>query len=147
MNTHINQLLMEKGGDVITIGPEASVFDAIKMMYAKNIGSLVVVNDNEKLAGIFVERDCFSKVILEDKSARELKVKDVMSKKVVYIAPNATIDECMAVMTKKRIRHLPVLDGDKNLVGMISIGDLVKSVSSEQESMIRDLEKYIEGSL
>ncbi len=147
MNTHINQLLMQKGGDVVTIGPEASVYKAIEMMYAKNIGSLIVVTDSGKLSGIFVERDCFTKVILEDKSARELKIKDVMTKKVVYVAPDATIDECMALMTKKRIRHLPVLDGAKNLVGLISIGDLVKFVSSEQESMIRDLEKYIEGSL
>lgn len=147
MKTHINQLLMQKGGVVVTIGPDATVFDAIQMMYAKKIGSLLVVNDSGKLAGIFVERDCFTKVILEDKSARELKVKDVMTKKVVYVAPDATIDECMALMTNKRIRHLPVLDGTKNLVGMISIGDLVKFVSSEQESMIRDLEKYIEGSL
>ncbi len=147
MNTHINQLLMQKGGDVVTVGSDASVFDAIKMMYDKNIGSLVVVNDSGKLVGIFVEQDCFNKVILEDRSARDLTVKEVMTTKVIYVAPDANVDECMAIMTSKRIRHLPVLDGSKNIVGIISIGDLVKSVSSEQESMIRSLEKYIEGSL
>lgn len=147
MNTHINQLLMQKGVDVVTIGSDASVFDAIKMMYDKKIGSLVVVNDSGKLVGIFVEKDCFNKVILEDRSARDLTVKDVMTTKVIYVAPDANVDECMAIMTSKRIRHLPVLDGSKNIVGIISIGDLVKSVSSEQESMIRSLEKYIEGSL
>ncbi len=138
---------MQKGCDVVTVGSDASVFDAIKMMYARGIGSLVVVNDSGNLVGIFVESDCFTKVILEDKSARDLTVKDVMTTKVIYVAPDANIDECMAIMTSKRIRHLPVLDKSKNIVGIISIGDLVKSVSSEQESMIRDLEKYIEGSL
>ena len=138
---------MQKGNDVVTVGSGVSVFDAIKMMYDKNIGSLVVVNDSGKLVGIFVEQDCFDKVILEDKSARDLTVKDVMTTKVIYVAPDANVDECMAIMTSKRIRHLPVLDSSKNIVGIISIGDLVKSVSSEQESTIRSLEKYIEGSL
>ncbi len=147
MNTHVNQVLMNKGGAVVTIGPEASVYDAVKRMCDKQIGSLLVVNDDGTLAGIFSERDCFTKVILADRSAREVKVKDVMTAKVIYVSPDTRVDACMALLTQKRIRHVPVLDAAGTLTGIISIGDLVKYVSSEQETMIRDLEKYIEGSL
>lgn len=147
MNTPINQLLMQKGGDIVTASPNDSVFEAIQLMDEKNIGSLLVLNAHGKIAGIFAERDCFRKVILTEKPPKEVPVKSVMTKKVIYVSPEATVDECMAQMTEKRIRHMPVLDNDGKILGIISIGDLVKFVASEQDAMIRNLEKYIEGSL
>jgi IMP dehydrogenase len=147
VNTPINQLLMQKGRDIVAISPQASVFEAIQLMDQKNIGSLLVLNAHGKIAGIFAERDCFRKVILLDKSPRDVLVKSVMTKKVVYASPETTVDECMALMTQKRIRHLPVIDAQERILGIISIGDLVKFVASEQDALIRNLEKYIEGSL
>ena len=147
MNTQINQLLMQKGLDIITIAPGATVFEAIQLMDSKNIGSLLVLNAHGKIAGIFAERDCFRKVVLAGKSSHDVQVKAVMTKKVIYVSPETTVDECMALMTQKRIRHMPVLDNEQKVVGIISIGDLVKFVASEQDAMIRNLEKYIEGSL
>jgi len=147
VNTPINQLLMQKGRDIITIAPATSVLEAVQLMDAKNIGSLLVLNAHGKIAGIFAERDCFRKVILAGKSPSEVPVKTVMTKKVIYASPEDTVDECMALMTQKRIRHLPVIDAHEKVVGIISIGDLVKFVASEQDAMIRNLEKYIEGSL
>lgn len=147
MNTPINQLLMQKGRDVVTISPQASVFEAIQLMDAKNIGSLLVLNAHGKIAGILSDRDCFRKVVLLDKSARDVPVKQAMSKKVVYATPETTVDECMALMTEKRIRHLPVIGANESVQGIISIGDLVKFMASEQDTIIRNLEKYIEGSL
>ncbi len=147
MNTPINQLLMQKGRDIITISPQTTVFEAIQLMDLKNIGSLLVLNAHGKIAGIFAERDCFRKVVLAGKSPNDVQVRSVMTKKVIYASPEDTVDECMALMTQKRIRHLPVLDGNEKIIGIISIGDLVKFVASEQDAMIRNLEKYIEGSL
>ena len=147
MNTPINQLLMQKGRDLITIAPSATVYEAIELMDAKNIGSLLVLNVRGKIAGIFAERDAFRKVLLAGKSAKEVPVKVAMTKKVIYASPEDTVDDCMALMTQKRIRHLPVIDSQERIVGIISIGDLVKFVASEQDAMIRNLEKYIEGSL
>ena len=147
MNTQINQLLMQKGRDIISIAPAATVFEGIQLMDAKNIGSLLVLNAHGKIAGIFSDRDCFRKVILAGKSPHDVQIRSVMTKKVVYASPETTVDECMALMTQKRIRHLPVLDNEQKVVGIISIGDLVKFVASEQDAMIRNLEKYIEGSL
>jgi IMP dehydrogenase len=147
VNTPINQLLMQKGRDIITIAPTATVFEAVQLMDAKNIGSLLVLNTRGKIAGIFAERDCFRKVILAGKAPQDVQVKAVMTKKVIYASPETTVDECMSLMTEKRIRHLPVLDHDEKILGIISIGDLVKFVVSEQDAMIKNLEKYIEGSL
>ncbi len=147
MNTPVSQLLMQKGREVVSITPMASVYDAVRLMDEKNVGSLLVLNAHGKIAGILTERDCFHKVILTDKSARDVLVKTAMSKKVVYTSPEDTVDDCMALMTQKRIRHLPVIDAQQRVVGLISIGDLVKFVASEQDVMIRNLEKYIEGSL
>jgi CBS domain-containing protein len=147
VNTPINQLLMQKGRDIITIAPTATVFEAIQLMDSKNIGSLLILNAHGKIAGIFCERDCFRKVLLAGKSPHDAQVKNVMTKKVIYATPETTVDECMAVMTQKRIRHMPVLDAHEKILGIISIGDLVKFVASEQDAMIRNLEKYIEGSL
>ncbi len=138
---------MQKGGDIITVSPNASVFDAIKLMDEKNIGALLVLNAHGKIAGIFAERDCFRKIVLAEKSPKEVPVKAVMTKKVIYVSPETTVDECMAQMTRNRIRHIPVLENDGKILGIVSIGDLVKFVASEQDAMIRNLEKYIEGSL
>ena len=147
MNTPVNQLLMQKGRDIVSISPQASVLEAIKLMDEKNIGSLLVLNAHGKIAGIFAERDCFRKVILSGKLPGEVLVKTAMTKKVIYATPENTVDDCMAMMTQKRIRHLPVLDAAEKVLGIISIGDLVKFIASEQDALIRNLEKYIEGSL
>lgn len=146
MNTPVSQLLDRKGRDVVTISPNASVFEAIQLMDQKQVGSLIIMNKSGKLAGILSERDCFRKVILHEKQPRAVHVRDAMTKKVIYVTPDATVDDAMSVMTQRRIRHLPVIDNDK-ITGLISIGDIVKFMASEQDIMIRNLEKYIEGSL
>ncbi len=143
----ISQILSQKSGTVISISPSATVMEAIKLMDEKGVGSLIVLNTKGKIAGIFTERDCFRKVILQGKSPTDVLVRAVMSKKVTYASPEDSIDGCMTLMTEKRIRHVPVLDNQEHVVGIVSIGDLVKFVASEQHAMIRNLEKYIEGSL
>jgi CBS domain-containing protein len=147
MNTLIGQILMQKGHDVITIAPTATVFEAVKLMNDKNIGSLLVLNARGKLAGIFAERDALTRVLLAGKSARTETVQSAMTKKVIYASPEMTVDNCMSLMTQNRVRHLPILDKEQKLVGIISIGDLVKFVASEKDAMIRNLENYIEGVL
>ena len=147
MKTPVREILSQKGHAIVMIAPSATVYEAVEKMVEKNVGSLIIENAHGKLAGIFVERDCFRKVLLAGKEAKETLVKDVMTKKVVVATPEMNVDECMAMMTDKRIRHLPVVDAEGKLVGVISIGDLVKFVSAEQEAMIKNLEKYIEGSL
>ena len=146
MNTPISQVLDRKGREVVTISGQASVFEAIQLLDAKQIGALLIMNKSGKLAGLLSERDCFRKVILPEKSPRAVLVKEIMTKKVVYVTPSTTVDDCMALMTQKRFRHLPVIENEK-VNGIISIGDLVKFVTVEQDLMIRNLEKYIEGSL
>ncbi|MDZ4198055.1 MAG: CBS domain-containing protein, partial [Kiritimatiellia bacterium] len=146
MKTPVSDLLTSKGNQVVTISPTATVFEAITLMAEKSIGALPVVNRAGKIAGILSERDCFRKVILVEKAPRDTAVRDIMSRKVTYVNPDRTVDECMHIMTEKKIRHLPVLDGEK-LVGLISIGDCVKFLVSQQDQMIHNLEKYIEGSL
>ena len=146
MNAPVAHVLDRKGYDVVTVPPTASVFDAVTLMEEKRIGCLLMLSKTGKMAGILSEKDCVRKVFLPEKNAREVLVKDIMSKKVIYVTLETTVDDCMSVMTQKRIRHLPVMDGQK-VVGLISIGDLVKFVSSQQDIMIRNLEKYIEGSL
>jgi len=147
MSTQVSQLLIQKGQNVVSISPQASVFEAIQLMDQKNIGSLLVLNAHGKIAGILSERDCFRKVILAEKPPRDVLVKTVMTKKVIYASPEDTVDNSMALMTQQRIRHLPVIDAQQRVLGIISIGDLVKFVATEQDAMIRNLEKYIEGSL
>jgi IMP dehydrogenase len=146
MNTPISQLLDRKGRDVVTIPPQASVFEAVQLMDTRQIGCLLIMNKSGKLAGLLSERDCFRKVILLEKQPRAVPVKDAMTRKVIYVTPETTVDDCMSLMTQKRIRHLPVIEHDK-VDGLISIGDLVKFMATEQDIMIRNLEKYIEGSL
>lgn len=147
MQTLISQLLMEKGREVLTIAPAATVFEAVKLMDEKNVGSLVILNSRGRIAGIFVERDALRRVLLAGKSAKTEPVQAVMTRKVVCALPEMTIDQCLALMTEKRVRHLPVIDKEQKLVGLVSMGDLVKFISSEQIAMIRNLENYIEGVL
>ena len=135
------QVLDEKGHEVASILPGDSVLDAIRVMAEKGIGSLVVI-DNGRLAGIISERDYARKVVLQGKSSDTTPVKDIMTSRVIYARPDQTVQECMAVMTDKRIRHLPVMDGDQ-LIGIISSGDLIKSMISEQQFIIEQLENYI----
>jgi len=137
----VTQLLQAKGREIHTIGPDARVFDALKLMAEKNVGALVVM-EGGRLAGIISERDYARKVILLSKSSHDIAVREIMTAKVITVQPGQTVEQCMALMTEKRIRHLPVTEGEK-LVGVLSIGDLVKEVISEQEQTIQQLESYI----
>jgi len=137
----IRQLLQAKGGAVHSIGPDARVIDALKLMAEKEIGALVVV-DNGKLAGILSERDYARKVTLLGKSSNDIPVREIMTDKVLTVQPTQTVEDCMALMTSRRVRHLPVTEGEQ-LVGLLSIGDLVKEVIADQEQTIKELESYI----
>lgn len=137
----IRQLLEGKSGSLCTIGPGASVLDALKLMAEKNIGALLVV-ENDKLVGILSERDYARKVILQGKSSHDTPIKEIMTEGAVCVRPDNTVEECMALMTDKRVRHLPVVENEK-LLGVLSIGDLVKETISEQQATIKQLESYI----
>ena len=126
-----------------TITPAASVYDALKLMADKNVGALLVI-EGEKIAGIITERDYARKMILMGRASKDTPVRDIMASEVLYVRPDQTSEECMALMTENRIRHLPLVDGGK-LVGLISIGDLVKDIISEQRFTIDQLEHYIRG--
>ena len=141
----VKDLLDDKGHDTWTIGPDDTVLEALKLMADKGIGALVVT-EKDKVVGIFSERDYARKVILKGKMSRDTSVKEIMSRKVAYVTPDQTIDDCMSFMTTERIRHLPVLDGEE-LVGVISIGDVVKAVISAQGLEIKQLETYVTGLL
>lgn len=135
------QLLAVKAPGVVSIGPDASVFEALQLMAEKDVGALVVL-DGPRLIGIFTERDYARKVILVGKSSKEIAVREIMTHRVLCVTPEQLTDECMAVMTEKRCRHLPVVE-DKRVIGILSIGDLVKEVISEQRETIIQLESYI----
>jgi CBS domain-containing protein len=137
----VKQLLEGKGREVHTIGPDARVIDALKRMAEKDVGALIVT-DGGRIAGVISERDYARKVILHGKSSQDIAVRDIMTAKVVTVQPRNTVEECMALLTSKRIRHLPVVEGER-LVGVLSIGDLVKEVIAEQEATIKQLESYI----
>ena len=139
----VKQILDAKGRDVWSAGPDDTVYDAVKLMADKGVGALVVLDD-KKLVGIVTERDYARKIVLEDKSSKSSAVREVMTRKVLCVTPERTVDECMALMTDKRARHLPVVD-HKEVVGVISIGDLVKAVISEQQVLIDQLQHYIAG--
>jgi len=140
----VAQVLNSKPDHVIfTIGESASVYEAISLMAEKHIGALIVTN-GETIVGIMTERDYARKVVLMDRVSRQTPVRDIMSAPVRFVRPDETTDECMALMTERRMRHLPVIQNEK-LVGMISIGDLVKNIMSEQKLTIRQLEGYIRG--
>jgi CBS domain-containing protein len=137
----VRQLLQAKGRTIHTVAPGARVFDALKLMAEKDVGALIVT-EGDRLAGIISERDYARKVILLGKSSQDIPVRDIMTGKVITVGLDQTVEECMTIMTGKRIRHLPVTEGER-LVGVLSIGDLVKEVIAEQEQTIRQLESYI----
>jgi CBS domain-containing protein len=139
----ISEILNQKGRDVWSISPKATVFEAIQMMSDKNIGALLVI-ETGKLIGILSERDYTRKIALKGKSSKETPVKDILSDRVISVTPTHTIESCMRLMTEHRIRHLPVLDHDK-IAGIISIGDLVNWIISAQTSTIHQLQTYITG--
>ncbi len=139
----VRQLLQGKGYDVWSVKPDTSVYDALLLMADKEVGALLVIEE-EKLAGIMSERDYARKVILKGKSPMDTPTKEIMTADVVIVNPQQTIEECMALMTNRRVRHLPVVEDDQ-VTGIISIGDVVKAIISQQEFMIQQLERYIEG--
>ena len=139
----VRNILQKKGNAVHSISPDRSVYDALEELEEKNIGSLVVV-DNGKLTGIFTERDYARKVILKGRSSKETLVRDIMSSPPLFVNPDNTLEECMQLMTDKFIRHLPVLENDE-LVGVVSIGDIVKYTIYEKDFIIGNLEHYITG--
>ena len=128
---------------VHAIAPDAAVFDAVQLMADKNIGALLVM-DEEKVVGIVTERDYARKVVLMTRSSRETPVRDIMTSAVMFVGPSQTTEECMVLMTESKVRHLPVMQGSK-LLGIVSIGDLVKSIISEQKFTIEQLQHYISG--
>ncbi len=137
----VQQLLDSKHPRLVSVSPDTTVLDTLKLMAEKEIGAVLVL-DGDRLAGIFSERDYARKVVLQGKSSKDMAVREIMTDKVVCVRPEHTIEECMGLMTDKRIRHLPVLD-HKKVVGIISIGDVVKEMLSEQEFVIKQLESYI----
>ena len=140
----VAELLKSKSDQAVyTVAPDATVFDAVKLMAEKNIGALLVIN-GETLDGIFTERDYARKIILAGRSSKETPVRDIMSSPVMFVHPAQTNEECMVLMTENHLRHLPVLASGK-LAGLVSIGDLVKDIISEQQFIIEQLEHYISG--
>lgn len=140
----LKQLLDQRPRAPLSVSPDDSVFSALELMAKHDIGAVLAMRDG-RLAGIFSERDYARKVILLGKSSKEMKVQEIMTEKVLYALPEQTTDQAMALMTDKRIRHLPVLDANQGVIGMVSIGDLVKETISEQAFLIRQLEQYIAG--
>ena len=141
----VKQLLESKDNNVWSLSPETTVFEGLQFMAEKNIGALLVTRD-DKLIGIFSERDYARKVILKGKASKDTTIGELMTKEVIYTTPEDSLDECMALMTAKHIRHLPILNNGK-LIGLLTLGDLVKQIMSNQEFKIQELEKYISGSL
>ena len=143
MTTTVSQLLRKKGNVVHSISPFATVFEAISMMSELEIGALLVL-EGDKLLGIISERDYTRNVILKDRSSKTTSVQEIMTKKILYVSPDNDINECMALMSENKIRHLPVIDNDK-ITGLISITDVIKNIISEKEFIIEQLEQYIAG--
>lgn len=139
----VRELLRIKGQETWSVTPDTPVYDALKLMAEKNVGALLVL-EGDKLAGILSERDYARKVILKGKASKNTPVREIMSEKVVCVTPEQSVADCMALMTDKRFRHLPVIE-DGKLVGVISIGDVVKAIISEQKFVIEQLEHYIAG--
>lgn len=139
----VSKLLEKKGKELISVSPDAVVRDAIAKMAEKSAGTALVMDGN-KLVGIFSERDFIRKIYLKDQCGKGVQVKEIMSKSLTTITPDTPLEDCMNLMTDKRIRHLPVLDGDQ-VVGIVSIGDIVKYMVNEKDSLIKNLESYISG--
>jgi CBS domain-containing protein len=142
-NALVSEILNLKGTKVYSIAPEAMVFEAVKLMADKNVGALLVT-EGEKLVGIISERDYTRKVVLKGRSSKDTAVRQILSGDVIHVTPTQTVEECMRLMTNHRIRHLPVLEGEQ-IVGIVSIGDLVNWIISAQTSTIEQLQTYIAG--
>ena len=145
MNITVKDALKEKGSEVWSVKSSDLVFDALKLFADKDIGAVLVIDDG-KLSGIFTERDYARKVILKAKSSKATTVGELMAREIFYVSPSDTIEACMAIMTDKRVRHIPVLDNGK-IAGLISIGDAVKQTIQAQEFTIQQLKKYISGEM
>jgi CBS domain-containing protein len=139
----VRDILRRKGGNIISVTPDSTVLDALRLMAEKNIGGVLVMQ-GESLMGIFTERDYARKIILKGKTSADSKVSEVMVSSLITVAPDATTSDCMKLMTDKTIRHLPVIENNR-LVGLISIGDVVKTMIEEQQQVIQHLEQYIAG--
>ena len=140
----VKHLLDIKGRNVISIAPDASVFDAIRLMADESIGSLVVLDENGRLAGIVTERDYARKVIVMGRSSKDTRVAEIMTTDVLTAASDHTVNACMEIMTERKIRHLPVIE-DGRVIAMVSIGDLVQAIIADQKEEIEHLEHYISG--
>ncbi|ANQ86305.1 CBS domain-containing protein [Azoarcus olearius] len=145
MTVTVRQILEEKGSRTYSVRPDCSVFEALGVMAEFDIGSVIVV-DNERLVGIFTERDYARKVVLKGLGSRDVSVSELMTPNPCTVTPTHTVDEVMAIMTENRFRHLPVVDHGR-IVGMVTIGDMVKSVVSQQQATIRHLSSYIAGDI
>ncbi|HTT08082.1 MAG TPA: CBS domain-containing protein [Gammaproteobacteria bacterium] len=139
----VQHLLQEKGSSVWSIGPEATVYEAVATMADKGIGALLVMEWN-RLMGIISERDYTRKIVLKERSSKDTRVKDIMTTNVMHVTPDESVDNCMLLMARHRFRHLPVVDGDR-VVGMLSIRDIMNSVIAEKQLLIEQLENYIAG--
>ncbi len=137
----VREILANKGGQIWSVSPDASVFETLQLMADQEIGAVLVMSGG-KTVGVFSERDYARQVILKGKASKDTPVREVMTSRVVYVRPEQTLEDCMALMTDKRVRHLPVIEGDE-LRGVLSIGDVVKAVISEKQFMIEQLENYI----
>ena len=140
----VRNILQVKGNVVYTVYPESSVYDALELLEDKNLGSLDVIEKNGKLDGIFTERDYARKVILKGRSSKDTRIQDIMTDDPIFVTPDTDVQDCMQIMTNKFIRHLPVMDHDE-LIGIISIGDVVKYVIEKKDFIIENLEHYITG--
>ena len=139
----VNDILQEKGAEVYSIAPDAKVYDALQMMADKNVGALMVI-ENDSTVGLVSERDYARKIVLKGKLSKDVPVRDIMTTEMVCVHPNEDVERCMELMTNKRVRHLPVFEGDR-LMGLVSIGDIVNTIIRHKEEIIEQLENYIKG--
>jgi CBS domain-containing protein len=139
----VRDILQEKGFDVYSIGPDSSVYQALQLMAEKNVGALMVMS-GDKALGLISERDYARKIVLKGRLSRDVAVREIMTPEIVAIGPDEDVERCMNLMTNKRVRHLPVFE-NRRLIGLISIGDIVKAIIEHKEETIQQLEKYIKG--
>lgn len=144
MQSTVSEILREKGNWVLTIRPDATVFEAISEMEKKRVGAVVILDGDERMLGIFTERDYLRRIVLRGRTSKTTRIDEVMTSNVICVHPSYTVGECMATMTDKKLRHLPVVDEGK-LVGIISIGDCVKKISREAQAQVRFLTDYVTG--